>query len=68
MYDDDDDSDYSALGESYTSLQYLYRIAAQTIGKIIPDTCRAITEVCCMNAYRSARNISFSHLNVCKTV
>lgn len=46
MYDDDDDdSDYSALGESYTSLQYLYRIAAQTIGKIIPDTCRAITEV-----------------------
>ena len=45
MYDDDDDSDYSALGESYTSLQYLYRIAAQTIGKIIPDACRAITEV-----------------------
>ena len=27
------------------SLQYLYRIPAQTIGQIVPETCEAITEV-----------------------
>ena len=32
------------LGESYSSLQYIYRIPAQTIGKIIPDTCDAIVQ------------------------
>ena len=33
------------LGETYASLQYLYRIPAQTIGKIVPETCEAIAEV-----------------------
>ena len=33
------------LGESYTSLQYLYRIPRQTIGKIVPETCSFICEV-----------------------
>ena len=33
------------LGETYSSLQYLYRIPAQTIGKIVPETCEAIAEV-----------------------
>ncbi len=31
-------------GETYNSLQYVYRIAPQTIGKIIPETCAAIVE------------------------
>lgn len=35
---------FLATGETYTSLQYIYRIPAQTIGKIIPETCLAITE------------------------
>ena len=30
------------IGETYSSLQYLYRIPAQTLGRIIPDTCAAI--------------------------
>ena len=30
------------LGESYTSLQYLYRIPKQTISKIVPEVCDAI--------------------------
>ena len=32
------------VGESYTSLQYIYRIPAQTIGKIVPETCQAIVQ------------------------
>ena len=32
------------VGGTYTSLQYVYRIPAQTIGKIVPETCAAITE------------------------
>ncbi|XP_011409411.2 PREDICTED: uncharacterized protein LOC105316284, partial [Amphimedon queenslandica] len=35
---------FLATGESYSSLQYIYRIPAQTIGKIVPDTCRAIVK------------------------
>ena len=31
-------------GETYTSLQYVYRMPAQTIGKIVPETCAALTE------------------------
>lgn len=31
-------------GETYSSLQYIYRIPAQTIGKIVPETCEAITK------------------------
>ena len=30
------------IGENYSSLQYVYRIPAQTIGRIIPETCVAI--------------------------
>ena len=33
------------IGESYASLQYLYRIPRQTIARIVPDTCSVITEV-----------------------
>ena len=33
------------LGESYTSLQCLYRITRQTFGKIVPETCSVICEV-----------------------
>ena len=31
-------------GETYTSIQYIYRIPAQTIGKIVPETCAAIVQ------------------------
>ena len=31
-----------AVGETFESLQYLYRIPSQTIGKIVPETCAAI--------------------------
>jgi hypothetical protein len=31
-------------GETYESLQYLYRIPSQTIGKIVPETCAAIID------------------------
>lgn len=33
------------IGESYESLKFLYRIPAQTIGKIVPETCGAIIQV-----------------------
>lgn len=33
---------FHCTGETFASLQYLYRIPAQTIGRIIPDTCRSI--------------------------
>jgi hypothetical protein len=32
-------------GESFVSLQYLYRIASQTVGKIVLETCEAISSV-----------------------
>ena len=32
------------VGESFQSLQYLYRVPAQTIGRIVPETCQAIVE------------------------
>lgn len=32
-------------GESYTSLQYQYRIEKSTLSKIIPETCEAIYSV-----------------------
>uniref|UniRef100_A0A1X7U532 Transposase Helix-turn-helix domain-containing protein n=1 Tax=Amphimedon queenslandica TaxID=400682 RepID=A0A1X7U532_AMPQE len=35
---------FLATGESYSILQYIYRIPAQTISKIVPDTCRAIVK------------------------
>ena len=35
----------STSGETFESLQYLYRIPSQTIGQIVPDTCHAIVAV-----------------------
>ena len=32
-------------GETYESLKFLYRIPAQTIGAIVPETCAAIATV-----------------------
>ena len=32
-------------GETYTSLQYLYRIPATAIGQIVPEICDAIITV-----------------------
>lgn len=33
-----------STGESFQSLQFLYRVPSQTIGKIVPETCSAIVE------------------------
>lgn len=35
---------YLATGDSYTSLQYLFKVSKQSISKIIPDVCDAIIE------------------------
>lgn len=36
---------FLATGETYKSLQYSFRVAHNTISKIVPETCRAIIEV-----------------------
>ena len=36
---------YTILGETFESLQFLYRIPSQTIGRIVPETCSAIIDV-----------------------
>ena len=37
----------TCIGESFESLKFLYRISAQSIGKIVPETCKAVIEVLC---------------------
>ena len=36
---------FLATGETYTSLQYTFRVAHNTISGIVPDTCKAIANV-----------------------
>ena len=35
---------YMATGDSYKSLQYGFRVAHNTISKVVPETCEAIVE------------------------
>ncbi|CAH1993153.1 unnamed protein product [Acanthoscelides obtectus] len=35
---------YLATGDSFTSLQYLYRVPKSTISKFIPEVCEAISD------------------------
>ena len=44
------------LGETFESLQYLYRIPSQTIGSIVPETCSAIVEVL-QEEYMNVNNV-----------
>ena len=36
---------FNLIGETYKSLEYLYRIPSQTIGQIVPKVCSVISEV-----------------------
>lgn len=43
------------LGETFESLKFLYRISAQSIGKIVPETCQAIVDAL-MDEYLKVSN------------
>ena len=36
---------YNYKGDSYQSLSYLYRVAENTIGEIVPETCEALYQI-----------------------
>ncbi|XP_053390824.1 uncharacterized protein LOC128553673 [Mercenaria mercenaria] len=50
---------YLATGDSYATLQYLYRVPATTVSEIIPETCQAIYNVL-RNTYIKVTNFSCS--------
>ncbi|KAJ8301055.1 hypothetical protein KUTeg_022574 [Tegillarca granosa] len=51
---------FLATGDSYQSLEYLFRIPKQTLSYIIPDTCKAIYTVLKDKYLKAGCNFSFS--------
>ena len=50
---------FLATGDSYSSLQYLFRISKQSISSIIPEVCQALADVLKENIKVSTKIILF---------
>jgi hypothetical protein len=53
---------FLAMGDSYISLQYLFKISEQEIGQIIPEVCQTIVEALKDNI--ELRNYLISKYNI----
>ena len=47
---------FCLLGESYSSLAFMYRVHATTIGKIVPETCSALVTALSEEYYQVIQN------------
>lgn len=54
---------FLATGDSFMSLQYLFRIPQSTISKIIPEVCDAIYKVLLSDYFKVISSIFFNHFN-----
>lgn len=54
---------YLATGESFSSLQYIFRIPQSTISTIVPEVCDAIYAVL-KDEFLKVRKMNSSHVNL----